>query len=74
MPRGPKGERRPPRKKSTKARKPAGGSTGAVLTPLAYLLHVMRDPTAPAEMRFEAAKAAAPLVHPTLAKTTHEAK
>jgi hypothetical protein len=57
-------------------RKPAGRSptAGATLTPLAYLLQVMRDPTAPAEMRFEAAKAAAPLVHPALATTTREAK
>jgi hypothetical protein len=68
-------KKRRPHRTLTPAKRRADGSSdaGATLTPLAYLLHVMRDPTAPAEMRFEAAKAAAPLVHPTLAKTTHEA-
>jgi hypothetical protein len=61
------------RPKRTPARKRAGGSSAPV-TPLAYLLQVMRDPAAPAEMRFEAAKAAAPLVHPQLAVTTYQTK
>jgi hypothetical protein len=40
--------------------------------PLDYLLQVMRDPNGPAEMRFEAAKVAAPLAHPRLAVTVHK--
>jgi hypothetical protein len=35
------------------------------------LLRVMQDPNAPAGLRFEAAKAAAPMVHPRLAVTDH---
>ncbi len=35
-------------------------------TPLAYLLSVMRDPQVAPELRLEAAKAAAPFVHPRL--------
>ena len=50
------------------AKRRAGGSpaAGAGLTPLAYLLQVMRDPNSSPDRRFEAAKAAAPLVHPML--------
>jgi hypothetical protein len=37
------------------------------LTPLDYILAVIRNPKAPAELRFEAAKSAAPYAHPMLA-------
>lgn len=36
------------------------------LTPLEYMLAILRDEEQPAPMRFEAAKAAAPFVHPKL--------
>ena len=41
------------------------------LTPLEYLLGIMRDEELPVELRFEAAKAAAPYVHPKLAAIEH---
>lgn len=37
-------------------------------TPLEVMLQIMRDPASPAAMRFEAAKAAAPYVHPRLSQ------
>ena len=37
------------------------------LTPLDYMMAIMRDEQRPDEERFEAAKAAAPYVHPKLA-------
>jgi hypothetical protein len=40
-------------------------------TPLEYLLSVMRDVEVPAEQRLEAAKAAAPYVHPKLSSIDH---
>lgn len=39
------------------------------LTPLDYMLGILRDTEADADKRFEAAKAAAPYVHPRLAST-----
>lgn len=39
------------------------------LTPLDYMLGILRNETNDAAMRFEAAKAAAPYVHPRLATT-----
>jgi hypothetical protein len=36
-------------------------------TPLAYMLAVLRDETQPREVRMDAAKSAAPYVHPRLA-------
>jgi hypothetical protein len=41
------------------------------LTPLDYMLAVMRDPRASAKRRDEMAKAAAPYVHPRLAALTN---
>lgn len=38
------------------------------LTPLQFMLQVMRDDTRPDDMRLEAAKSAAPYVHPKLAQ------
>jgi len=40
-------------------------------TPLEYMLKVMRNPKAKPERRDEAAKAAAPYVHPKLAAVQH---
>lgn len=37
-------------------------------TPLEVMLNIMRDPTSEPQMRFEAAKAAAPYVHPRLSQ------
>jgi hypothetical protein len=65
-----RGTKEEPRRKRAAAR--GGPPAVAAVTPLDYLLQVMRDPTAPAEMRFEAAKVAAPLVHASLAVTVHK--
>ena len=51
--------------KATARREAAIGASGE--TPLEYLLAVMRDPNRDGHARFEAAKAAAPYVHPRLA-------
>jgi hypothetical protein len=42
-----------------------------LLTPLGYLLSVLRDPGRPEKERFEAAKAAAPYVHARLSSVDH---
>jgi len=41
------------------------------LTPLDYLLSIMRDEQAVIDMRIDAAKAAAPYIHPRLAAIDH---
>jgi hypothetical protein len=41
------------------------------LTPLDYMLGILRDQTKNSDERFEAAKAAAPYVHPKLAAIDH---
>lgn len=41
----------------------------AGITPLEYMLSILRDEQADKSQRFEAAKAAAPYVHPRLAIT-----
>lgn len=41
------------------------------LTPLDYMLTILRDEAKPDDLRFEAAKAAAPYVHPKLASVQH---
>ncbi len=41
------------------------------LTPLAYMLSILRDETAEQAARFEAARSAAPYVHPRLAAIEH---
>lgn len=48
----------------------APAQSGA-LTPLDYLLAVLRDPSRPEKERFEAAKAAAPYVHARLSSVDH---
>ncbi|WP_018900409.1 hypothetical protein [Rhizobium sp. 2MFCol3.1] len=42
------------------------------LTPLDFMLSILRDETKPTEDRFEAAKAAAPYVHPKLSNVDHQ--
>jgi hypothetical protein len=75
MPRGSApGERRGGRKKGTPnkvtaARQAAVAESG--LRPLDYLLAVMRDEGQPPQARLDAAKAAAPYVHPRLAAIEH---
>ena len=71
MPRGSQpGERRGGRQRGTpnkatvaKAAALASASADPTLTPLQYLLGVMRDPKAPTGLRVQVARAAAPLVH-----------
>lgn len=41
------------------------------LTPLDYMLSIMRDPERMPDVRLDAAKAAAPYVHPKLAAIEH---
>ena len=71
------GERRGGREKGTPnrrtafARRVADMAAQSETTPLSYLLSVMRDVEAPAEQRLEAAKAAAPYVHPRLSAIDH---
>lgn len=55
--------------KATQERQKKVASTG--ITPLDYMLKVMRDDKADASRRDEMAKAAAPYVHPKLASTQH---
>lgn len=55
--------------KATAERQKAIEESG--LTPLEYMLTIMRDEAMTPESRFEAAKAAAPYVHPKLAAVEH---
>jgi hypothetical protein len=41
----------------------AAASADPAMNPLQFLLGVMRDPTAPTDLRIQVARAAAPLVH-----------
>lgn len=61
-----KKDRRARASKMTEALVAASGET-----PLQHLLTVMRNPRMPRDFRLEAAKAAAPYVHPKLATVTH---
>ena len=71
MPRGSQpGERRGGRQRGTpnkatvaKAAALAAASADPTITPLQFLLGVMRDPKAPTGLRVQVARAAAPLVH-----------
>lgn len=55
--------------KASRAKERAIAASG--LTPLEYMLKVMRNPKAPDDRRDEMAKAAAPYVHPKLAAMQH---
>lgn len=74
MPRGAHpGERRGGRSKGTRNKRTeaqAAAIAEAGVTPLEYLISIMRDPKALRAERIEAAKAAAPYVHPKLSTIT----
>ncbi len=55
--------------KANKQRQQQVAASG--LTPLDYMLQVMRDEKATRDERMDAAKSAAPYVHPRLATTSH---
>ncbi|MDT7836628.1 hypothetical protein [Aquabacterium sp. OR-4] len=76
MPRGGTrpGAGRPPGSKNHKTRETAAAAAAAGLTPVEYLLHVMRNPRMSAAKRMEAAKAAAPYCHPRLQALTIDLK
>lgn len=60
------GAGRKPGVATTKTREIAERALASGLTPLDYMLNVMRDEGAPPERRDSMAKAAAPYVHPSL--------
>lgn len=68
------GAGRKPGSATRKTREMANKAAAEGLTPLEYLLMVLRDEGADPRERFEAAKAAAPFVHPRLASTEHSGK
>lgn len=45
--------------------------SNAIMSPLDYLLSILRDEQQPQSARVEAAKAAAPYLHPRLAQVAH---
>lgn len=55
--------------KATQRRQEEIAASG--VTPLEFMLQRMRDPSVDAAQQFEAAKAAAPYVHPRLAAVEH---
>lgn len=74
------GSGRKPGGQNRKSREIADRAAAEGITPLEYLLKVMRDENGDSETRLDAAKAAAPYVHPRLANieanvsvTGHEA-
>lgn len=78
-----KGAGRKPGSVTTKTRAIAEAAMAEGITPLEYMLEVMRrasdheDPKIQVQreaMRFEAAKAAAPYIHPRLASVEHSGK
>ncbi|HET9159667.1 MAG TPA: hypothetical protein VFN88_03575 [Caulobacteraceae bacterium] len=60
------GAGRKPGAASKKTREIADKAAAEGLTPLEYMLGILRDEQQPVAMRFEAAKHAAPFVHPKL--------
>jgi hypothetical protein len=79
-----KGAGRKPGAATRKTREIADAATAEGITPLEFMLHVMRSEPIEGlepqhqlkaqEMRFEAAKAAAPYMHPRLAAIEHTGK
>lgn len=61
------GAGRPRGRRSSKTVEQLAAISGSGLTPLAYLLKIMRDKEQEQSVRLDAAKAAAPYVHPKLA-------
>lgn len=66
------GAGRPKGRHSRKTEQRLAAIEAAGLTPLDYMLQVVRDENAPRELRLDAAKSAAPYVHPRLANITHK--
>lgn len=66
-PRGRGGSRKGIPNRATAAREAAIAASG--LTPLDYMISVMRDANNPTDTRLDAARSAAPYVHPKLAQT-----
>jgi hypothetical protein len=60
------GAGRPPGAATKRTREIADKAASEGLTPLEYMLQILRDEGKPEAARFEAAKAAAPFVHPRL--------
>jgi hypothetical protein len=60
------GSGRKPGSANTKTREIADRAANDGLTPLEFMLEIMRDTSAESGVRFEAAKAAAPYIHPRL--------
>ena len=63
------GRKRGTPNKATAARQVEVAASG--ITPLDYMLKVLRDENADPHQRFEAAKSAAPFIHPKLASIQH---
>lgn len=76
MPRGGarRGAGRPKGAATKKSREVADRLTINGETPLEFLLDVMRNPGVHPHARLDAAKAAAPYMHPKLASVTHSGK
>lgn len=60
--------------KAALAQEVAGKAVAAGVSPLEYMLSVMRDPVAEPAVRLDASKAAAPYVHPKLSAVEHTGK
>ena len=66
------GRKKGQRNKATEIRQELfARATAEGMSPLEYLIMVMRDPSEEAGRRLDAAKAAAPFVHPRLAAIEH---
>lgn len=63
------GAGRPPGRRSDKTEERLAAIEESGLTPLEYLLMIMRDENIQRATRMDAAKAAAPYIHPRLAST-----
>jgi len=67
-----RGAGRKPGSATRRTREIADKAASSGLTPLDYMLNILRDESMDTESRFEAAKAAAPYVHPKLASVEHK--
>ena len=68
----PKQSRKAPQDaEETEAPATEASSSDAIMSPLDYLLSILRDEEQPQSARVEAAKAAAPYLHPRLAQVAH---
>lgn len=68
------GRKKGPERKTVVRRTIAERALETGLTPLDYMLGLLRDGEIDTNVRFEAAKAAAPYVHPRLAAVEHTGK